>query len=136
MSNKRQSNDDTNTRPTQRQQTGSADIPTLLLQVWPEMVMEYREQRDEARAQLRVVRSILDENIDELAGLRQNLAQTSEEIVNYSRLTSQLSEILLAMASELPVAQRQRYLLRYESAVADFDNTAIIDLTADEELED
>lgn len=136
MSSKRPSADDTNTRPTQRQQNSSADIPTLLLQVWPEMVMEYREQRDEARAQLRVVRSILDENIDELAGLRQNLAHASEEVVNYSRLTSQLSEILLAMASELPVARRQQYMLRYESAVADFDNTAIIDLTADEELEE
>lgn len=137
MSNKRESSNDINDRPPQRQQRGQADIPTLLLQVWPEMVMEYRDQRDDARAQLRVVRSILDENVGELGELRQNLTQASEEVANYARLTFALSDIIIRMAGELPIAQRERYMRHYEAAVADFDRTAIIDLTAsDEEIED
>ena len=137
MSNKRESSNDNNDRPPQRQQRGQADIPTLLLQVWPEMVMEYRDQRDDARAQLRAVRSILDEQVGDLAELRQNLTQASEEVANYARLTFALSDLIIRMAGELPVAQRERYMRHYEAAVADFDRTAIIDLTAsDEEIED
>lgn len=136
MSNKRQATDDIDRQPRQRQRVDQAHLPTLLLQVWPQLVCDYREARDEANAQVRVLRSILDENVDELAHLRETLANATEEVAHYSRLTLTLSAIINDLIIELPPVRRRIYNVRYQSAVADFDATAIIDLTAEEELEE
>lgn len=136
MSNKRQATDDIDSQPRQRQRVDQAHLPTLLLQIWPQLVCDYREARDEANAQVRVLRSVLDENVDELAHLRESLSNATEEIEHYSRLTLTLSAIINDIVMELPPVRRRIYNVRYQSAVTDFDATAIIDLTADEELEE
>ena len=135
MSNKRPTSDDINPRPLQRQR-GQPDLPTLLLQVWPQMVCDYRAQRDDARSQLRVLRQLLDQQLDELAENRETIGRMQGDIDNYVRLTTVLSDMLLRMAGQLRGDLRAEYLDQYSAAVADFQIEAIIDLTADEDLED
>lgn len=136
MSSKRQATDDINDQPSQRPRADQTHLPMLLLQVWPQLVVDYREARDEARAQVATLRSLLDEQLDELVQTRESLTAATAEVANYHRLAVTLQAIVNELVLELPPVRRRVYNIRYQSAIQDFDATAVIDLTTDEQVEE
>jgi len=97
MSNKRQAEDQANERPAQRQRSDFSQIPMLLLQVWPELVVEARAARQEAESTVSTLREMLVEKIDDLWSVENRLS--AEQVTN--RKNREFQQKLLRIIADL-----------------------------------
>jgi len=136
MSNKRPSENNTSDRPTQRRRTDFSAVPMLLLQVWPELVVEARAARENAEAENATLRSLLDEHIDRLNERDRQLADERDrvrrQVVFHTVLMGIIADAVVHLDDTMSRAIRDRVF----AALQQLDPNAALDLTAsdDEEL--
>lgn len=137
MSNKRPAEDEVNNRPTQRQRSDFSQIPMLLLQVWPELVVEAREARQEAEATIETLREMLVEKMDDVWAAENRLSD--EQVINRKNREFQqrLLRIIADLYREVDVDTVRRTQERVASAALILRNPAldqqVIDLVSDSE---
>jgi len=137
MSNKRSAEDEVNNRPTQRQRSDFSQIPMLLLQVWPELVVEAREARQEAEATIETLRRMLVEKMDDVWEAENRLSD--EQVINRKNREFQqrLLRIIADLYREVDVDTVRRTQERVASAALILRNPAldqqVIDLVSDSE---
>lgn len=133
MSNPRPRDNDNNDRPAQRRRTDFSALPTLLLQVWPELVVEAREARARAEARNRTLASMVDEYLDQLNATELQLREARERIQRQAVFQTVLMGIIADAAENLDAPMATAIRDRLYAALRQLDEHAVIDLTADDE---
>lgn len=136
MSQNNQVNANANIQRLRERRAQEARLQTTLLTHWAEMVNERGDQIEVLNAQLTTVSDRADRLYRDNVILHGLIDEAYADVDSQSRLSLRLSELVMRIIREIPGAAREDYRDEYLAAVNDFNRGEIIDLTADEEMDE
>jgi len=136
MSQNNQVNANANIQRLRERRAQEARLQTTLLTHWAEMVNERGDQIEVLNTQLNAVSDRADRLYRDNVILHGLIDEAYADVDSQSRLSLRLSELVMRIIREIPGAAREDYRDEYLAAVNDFNRGEIIDLTADEEMDE
>lgn len=120
----------------QRDRAIQERLPTVLLHHWASMVSEQADQLDEYRQQLRTVEARADRVYRDNVILHDTVNTAYADTAAAERLANRMSDLVLRILRENPIALQQEYASEYFAAINEFNELRPIDLTAVEEIDE